>query len=622
MGLWIPIVVLGATLDISSYLGGTGSETLRGIATDSTGNILVVGQTNSTDFPTINGAQMMSGGGQDAFIAKFNPAGNTRIWATYLGGSGIENGFEITADAAGDVYVTGETASANFPRTTGQAFGGGTDAFVAKYSAAGAKIWATYLGGASTDRPRGIGVDSAGAVFVAGFTLSSDFPTTAGALDQSFGGNTLDDAFVTKLAADGSAPVWSTFLGGAAADRARDMAVDAAGNVYVTGETASGDFPLVSAFDSTLTGVDAFVSKINAGGATLAWSSYLGGNLEDVGQAVSLAPGGGVVVAGDTVSSDFPGAAGLDASFNGGAHDAFVARILDTPALSWSTYLGGTADDQARSIGVDLAGNSVVGGFTTSVDFPLSNAFDTRFVHQEGFLSTVNAAGTALVWSSYLGGSDTTGGGAAATALDSVNGSSVNASGTLALAGGNTNSAYFPYPSKPGFDKQLNGPSDGFFAVVSNVTTTALRVEELTASRRDGRAQISWRLVDPAAVAEMRVLALENGSERLVSTEFPDPLDDAYEVTDPVSHGGPWALDVVTDASNVERYGPVSLSLPMDPGVGCGAGSSGLLGVCLLGLFVRRRGGQRDRERGRDRSRVPVTRRNPKSTRKRAISSR
>ena len=276
----------GSGLLYSTYLGGSDAEQGNNIAVDGGGNAYVTGLTRSANFPTTVGAfETTSGGMQDAFVTKLNPAGTGLIYSTYLGGSNDDEGKGIAVDAAGNVFVVGRTSSINLPTTAGAlqtTFGGVQDAFVTKLNFAGTGlIYSTYLGGGSNDEGFGIAVDAAGDAFISGDTSSTNFPTTAGAFRTTFGGNA--DAFVTKLNSTGTGLIYSTYLGGNLEDEALAIAVNTAGNAYVTGYTGSTNFPTTSgAFQTTLGGgagsEDAFVTILNSTGAGLLYSTYLGGS--------------------------------------------------------------------------------------------------------------------------------------------------------------------------------------------------------------------------------------------------------------------------------------------------------------------------------------------------------
>ena len=319
-----PLVIDPIVLSYSTYLGGSGDDSGGGIAVDADGNAYVAGRTSSPNFPTVAGAFQPTGGSTtDAFVAKLNPAGSALVYSTYIGGSDGDSGTGIAVDSAGNAYVTGGTNSANFPTTAGAfqtTFAStsdfNSDAFVAKLDSTGSSlVYSTYLGGGSDESGAGIAVDASGSAYVTGRTESFDFPTTPGAF-QPVAANSLYDAFVTKFDAAGSALVYSTRLGGSANDVGFGIAVDAAGNAYVTGGTFSDDFPTtLGAFQAT----------------------HVGG------------------------------------------WDVFVTKFnLTGSALAYSTYLGGSGPvpqhgdglDEGHGIAVDTAGNAYVTGQTISSNFP------------------------------------------------------------------------------------------------------------------------------------------------------------------------------------------------------------------------------------------------------------
>jgi hypothetical protein len=333
-----------APLVYSTYLGGSGDDGGRGgIAVDALGNAYVTGFTNSTNFPTTVGAfQTTYGGGfGDAFVTKLNPTGAALVYSTYLGGSDDDEGLGIAVDALGNAYVTGVTFSTNFPTTAGAfqtASGGSVDAFVTKLNPTGSAplVYSTYLGGSGLDEGLGIAVDALGNAYVTGDTTSTNFPTTVGAFQTTYGGG-FRDAFVTKLNPTGSAPlVYSTYLGGSGGDIGWGVAVDAAGNAYVTGNTTSTNFPTTAGAFQTASGgsVDAFVTKLNpTGSAPLVYSTYLGGSGDDGGRRIAVDALGNAYVTGFTTSTNFPTTVGaFQTTYGGGIRDAFVAKIADVQA--------------------------------------------------------------------------------------------------------------------------------------------------------------------------------------------------------------------------------------------------------------------------------------------------
>jgi len=371
----------GSGLVYSTYLGGSSDDVGDSITIDAAGNAYVIGYTSSTDFPVTPGAFQMAYGGdpEDAFITKLNTTGTALVYSTYLGGSGDDGGNSIVIDISGNAYVTGFTDSGNFPHTSGSfqtSLQGGYDAFVTKLNAAGAAlIYSTYLGGSGDESGYSITADISGSAYITGYTGSGNFPTTPGAFQTVLAG--IENAYITKLNAAGTALVYSTYLGGNGEDSGNCIVIDGAGISYVTGGTSSTNFPVTpGAFQATYQGGpdDAFITRLNTTGTALVYSTYMGGSGEDAGFAIAFDATGNTYVVGFTDSPNFPVTPGaFQTTYQGGPNDAFITR-LNTPgtALVYSTYLGGSGTDIGFFFAIDAAGNAYAVGFTDSTNFPVT----------------------------------------------------------------------------------------------------------------------------------------------------------------------------------------------------------------------------------------------------------
>ncbi len=458
-------LVIDPVLAYSSYLGGGDYDQLYGIAVDISGNAYISGWTYSTNFPTTVGAFQTSygGGTEDALVVKINPAGNALVYSTYLGGSGDDLGLGVAVDSSGNAYITGQTYSTNFPilNPIQSVLRGQSDVFVTKINPAGnALVYSTYLGGSSGDVGESIAVDSSGNAYITGATPSTDYPTTAGAFQPAHVGLLYDDAFITKINPAGSALVYSTYLGGNGDDIAMGIAVDSSGNAYVTGQTSSSTtFPTsVGAFQPSYGGGtwDAFVTKINAAGSGLVYSTYLGGNYEDIAYGIAVDSSGNAYITGSTYSFlDFPKANPIQGTIGGG-RDAFVTKVNPVGnGLVYSTYLGGNSDEIGYGIAVDSSGSAYISGITPSTDFPTVNAIQgTLGGLVDAFVTKINPAGSALVYSTYLGGNDS----------DFGNGIAVDSSKSTYITGLTFST---DFPIKNPIQSANAGNGDAFVAKIS-----------------------------------------------------------------------------------------------------------------------------------------------------------
>lgn len=379
-------------------------------------------------------------------------------YATFLGGSSFESGIGIAVDDGGHAYLAGKTLSSDFTTTSGaydRQYDLNHDVTVVKLNPTGSElIYATFLGGNGDDRGHSLAVDAEGGAYVTGRTTSSNFPTTPGALDRSWNGKF--DAFVARLSPDGSALVYSTFLGGSRDDRGLAIAVDGADAAYIAGKTQSVNFPVSSAAlaRNRAGAADAFVTKLNAAGS-LAYSTYLGGTRNDRANGIAIDAAGRVHVAGDTQSADFPStSAAHDESFNGGL-DAFAA-VLDAAGVQLvaSTYLGGKSNDSASALSMGADGSLYVTGFTASADFPATpGSHDTSFNGgSDAFVARLAPLVSSLLYSTVLGGAgDDLGYGVAVDAA------------AQAWIVGETSSSSFPVTADA-YDPSFNGALDAFLA--------------------------------------------------------------------------------------------------------------------------------------------------------------
>ncbi len=453
-------LVIDPVLVYSTYLGGSNNDGGNGIAVDGAGNAYVTGQTWSANFPTLNAIQGSLIGTMNVFVTKINAAGSAYIYSTYLGGSGGDYGTSIAVDNSGNAYITGYAASTNFPTFNAiqGTLGGSSDAFVSKINAVGnALVYSTYLGGINLDEGTGIAVDSLGNAYVTGSTQSTNFPTL-NPIQGNLGG--VEDAFVAKINAAGSALVYSTYLGGNNFDVGYGIAVDSSGNAYVTGYTQSTNFPTLNAIQGSLVGVDnAFVAKINATGSALVYSTYLGGSGYDGGTGIAVDSSGNAYVAGFTQSTNFPTLNPIQGNL-GGTEDAFVTKINAAGnALVYSTYLGGSGADVGAGIAVDSLGDAFITGFTQSNNFPTFNTIQVILLgSQNAFVTGINAIGTGYVFSTYLGGGGDQGNGIALDSMENV------------YVTGQTTSTNFPTLNP--IQGTNGGSVDAFVSMIGNMIVT------------------------------------------------------------------------------------------------------------------------------------------------------
>lgn len=515
-------LVIDPVLAFATFAGKAAADSLRGIAVDGSGNVYVAGTTLSPDLsrsvgPNFGGAfgtSLMPVG--DAFIAKFTSTG-TLAYLTYLGGDWEDCAMAIAVDREGNAYLTGFTTSPNFPTTPGvrQTRNAGTagnpiirfgDAFVAKLNPAGDQLlYSTLLGGARDDAGTAIAIDSAGNAYIGGVTQSLNFPVSESAPQRQLAGAggqptfferttplfQTGDGFVAKLNPTGSALVWSTYLGGAQDELVTSIAVDSATNVYVAGGTLSPSFPTTTgAYQTQYRGFDllndsfrfgdGFVTKYNAAGTNVLYSTFLGGTGDDVIQGLTLDSTGAAYVAGSTSTRNLPTTANVfQSSYQGPPElgtavqifgDAFVAKLNPAGSgLAFLTYLGGASDDAATGIALDPAGNIYVSGFTQSPNFRVTpdaaqSAAGQPYAQGGGgdaFLAVLDPTAGRVTYSTYWGG----------RGPDVALGIAVDPAGNAYLTGvtGSPNLRGTPRV----FQMAPGGSADGFIARFSGFNTPA-----------------------------------------------------------------------------------------------------------------------------------------------------
>jgi hypothetical protein len=463
------------TLQFSTYLGGSAIDLSTAIAVDRDGYVYVAGQTLSDDFPTQTPAQAYQGGplvGADAFVAKFSPAGDSLLYATYLGGSmGEELVAALAVDEQGRAYVAGTTTSMDFPtqhpvhgfRPGPQAF---SDAFVARLRSDGTAIdFATYLGGTGDETATALALDDDGAVYVAGTTTSTDFPTTSGVVQPTRPDDAAPsslDGFIARLAPTGNALALdrATYLGGTRDDIPHALAIDADGHAWVAGGTTSTDFPTHSALQPTYAGPirdlegDAFVARLSPDATALDVSTYLGGNQDDQATGLALDADGQVVLTGTTMSSDFPTTPGAYQPQRQAVRERFVAWLEPSGggwALAASTRLSapGGFETGRAGLAVDRAGHVWVAGATTSDRFPTQEAVQSVYGggENDAFLARLDASGQTLGYATFLGGHE----------ADVVTGLALGPE-ALCLTGGTGSS---DFPLQAALQSAFDGPSTG-----------------------------------------------------------------------------------------------------------------------------------------------------------------
>jgi hypothetical protein len=493
-------LIIDPTVAYASYLGGSGGDYGHAVAIDNSGCAYVVGETGSTDFPTLGPKQIAMAGATDVFITKWNAAGTGLVYSTYIGGSQRDVALGVAVDGAGNAYVTGFTYSPDFPTTNGALstnFMGGSKAFVLKLNPGGnALLYATFLGGSGDDYGTGIAVDATGEAHVSGYTASVDFPTTAGAFQQYYGGGSYD-GFLAKLNGAGSALVYATYLGGMANDTAAAVALDPSGNIYVTGQTQSTNFPTVNPLQATSSEGDAFVVKMSAAGQ-VEYSTYLGGTGLTNGTGIAADAAGNAYVTGSTDTSDFPVTANAYQGVNNGLYNAFVATLNTYGSMLNATYLGGCGSDIGYGIALDGFGNIIIAGSTNSIDFPIQAAVQSAYGGGgDAFVAAFANQLNSLEYATYFGGSGN----------DLAAGIAADSAGNAYITGWTSSGqSSLGLPITAGaFQPTGMGGIDAFFAKLSSASAPQMVSPAPGITLSGSSADFSWNAISGATEYQLTV---------------------------------------------------------------------------------------------------------------------
>ncbi|MGA1793442.1 MAG: putative Ig domain-containing protein [Thermoplasmatota archaeon] len=407
-------------LIFSTFIGGALADNTQNLFTDTNGEIIVVGRSTSTDFPTTPGAfNRTLAGSTDIVVSKLKEDGSALAYSTFIGGSLQEYVYNSKMDKDGNVYIFGLTYSSDFPTTSGawdRTYGGGTqDAYLTKLKADGSSLsFSTFIGGSGDeDSYGGLWISSNGDAVVAGTTSSVDFTTTSGAYDTTHNGN--DDIFVVRLSSDGTSAVYSTYIGGSMAEAVstinKGLQVNRNGSVYIMGTSQSTNFPITSgAFQNSLAGSsDIVYIKLKSDGSDLLFSTFIGGVSTEYVSDYYWDEHENLVLSGETASTNFPTTNGaFDIDYNGGSMDVFLLKMKnDATDLYFSTFVGGSVSENIIAISPGSGNSHIISGQTQSADFPMTiKAFDKDHSKEEIFISKFNGNGSTLMASTYLGGDE------------------------------------------------------------------------------------------------------------------------------------------------------------------------------------------------------------------------
>lgn len=495
-------LIIDPILSYSTYYGGTQFDQANAIITDTTGNVFIAGETWSTGLLLANHVQNVRKAGKDVFVLKLNSIFDGYMAATYFGGNGDDIATSL-ALVGSDLVVAGETTSTDLPGTSTRyqaQSGGGKDGFITRLRLHinPAVTATTYLGGFGSERINAITRDASGNLYAAGFTTSSNFPLSTPSFGPQYLGGT-NDAFLVKFHPALTSVFWSGIYGGLGSDNAEGLALGAGGTVWITGSTSSASIPLVKASQGVLQGAfDCFVAHVAADGRSLLLSTYIGGGLSDFCYAIQTDAAGNPVVAGSSASSNFPVTSGVVQTARSSNYDNVLFRLdAATGAVQMGTYLGGNNTEAPTSLHRDGAGNWCLAGYTYSTNFPVFDAIQQNpGGSMDGFFSCLNSTGTALVFSTYLGGAQE----------DRITGA-MERPGSLTMLTGLTQSTNFP-TAGTALQTFSKGSGDAFVTGIHRSATNAppVNVSVTPSNGSTETAQLTYTVDDANGWGNLRFL--------------------------------------------------------------------------------------------------------------------
>jgi hypothetical protein len=483
----------------TTYLGGSDQEDATKIAFDHDGNVVLIGQTQSDDFPVTEGAlQEDYANDWDSFVAKFSIAGDL-LWATYLGGNSYEHVTGVNFDDENNIIVVGTTGGVGFPISPDAHQGvlaGNLDGFITKFAPNGTMLYSSYFGGTGEDWIYGLQFDSAGNYMFSGLTSSAGLGTT-GVYQQTKDGSW--DGFVAKVNAQTGATMMFSYVGGSGNDRAWFMTVDSGYNYLIGGMTTSTDLPAsTGAFQETYAGAtDAWLAKLSEDGSTLVFCSYLGGDDEDLCTGIDTDSEDNIFITGSTMSDDLSVVNAMNPSYLGGVYDSYISKWSPTGSVSWLSYFGGNQSDRIWDCMVDPNDDLVVVARTYSDDYPIVSAFQSeRAGAYDACATRISSDGQTILTSSYLGGS-----------LEDIGeGLAIDASGDVVISGRTYSN---DFPATPGaYQEDKGGSTDVFichtiFDPPDVATTTTTTTSTTSTTTTTTTTTTDGLTIDPMIFAAM-----------------------------------------------------------------------------------------------------------------------